>query len=105
VESERNSMGNPEDGSRFARDVGGVQDKKVGLECCGIGRERDDIPLVLGRRRSWGFSNRRVSVSFLRNYRFSNFAAFSPRILSFCLGVRSFLSLMLDTVWGYSESK
>jgi hypothetical protein len=28
VERERNSMGDPEDGSRFARDVGGVQDKK-----------------------------------------------------------------------------
>src|SRR4029077_17989978 len=39
------------------------------------------------------------------DYRFKSFAAFSPRILSFCFGVRSFRSRMVETVWGYSESK
>src|SRR4029077_2721744 len=39
------------------------------------------------------------------DYRFKSFAAFSPRILSFCFAERSFLSRMVETVWGYSESK
>ena len=45
MESEGDAMEDPEDDSRFARNLGRVQDKKVGLECCGVGRANRHVSI------------------------------------------------------------
>jgi hypothetical protein len=52
VESGGDPMRDPEGGGRVTGDVGGIQNKKIGLERCSIGRERDNIPFILCRRLS-----------------------------------------------------
>ena len=52
MESCRDAVRDPESSGCFTGDVGRVQNEKVGLRRCDVGRERNDIALVLGRVRA-----------------------------------------------------